>query len=105
MLCIIKSTEMWGPFMILVGLLKVGDVEERLLMHIEQSHMPYILQCLFNNVYLLQKEKLYNNDSLPQPALANPLPSQLYRLSLDVSQDSSRSSCQTQRLHLQSCPG
>lgn len=91
--------------MILVGLLKVGDVEEQLLMHIKQSHMPYILQCLFNNVYLLQIEKLYNNDSLPQPAPANPLPSQLYRLSLEVSQDSSRSSCQTQRLPLQPSPG
>lgn len=68
---------------------------ERLLMHIRQSHMPCILQWLFNNVYFLQMEKLYNNDSLPQPALANPLPSQLYRLRLEVSQDSSRSSCQT----------
>lgn len=77
---------------------------ERLLMHIRQSHMPCILQWLFNNVYLLQIEKLYNNDSLPQPALANPLPSQLYRLRLEVSQGSSRSSCQTQRLPLQSCP-
>lgn len=47
---------MRGPFMTLVGLLKVGDVEERLLMHIKQSHMPYILWCLFNNVYLLQIE-------------------------------------------------
>lgn len=88
MFCIIKSTGMQGPF-ILVGLLKSGDVEEWILMHIEQS----------------QIEKLYNNDSLPPPALANPLPSQLYHLSLAAFQDSSRSSCQTQRLPLQPCPG
>lgn len=46
MFCIIKSTEMWSPSIILVGLWKVGDVEVQLLMNIKQSHMSSIQQCL-----------------------------------------------------------